>query len=89
MEHSISRGINEDMKNEPDNDRKQGQPYEPSNDVCKMSITNTEMGHGKFKAATPLGTRRPWTKGRFQLSQPIAICNTVVPMGLSGGTDGT
>ena len=56
--------------------------------MTKAIMTDTEMGRGKFKAATTPGTRRPQTKGKFKLSQLIAICNTLVPMGLPGGTDG-
>ena len=57
--------------------------------ACKTRMTNTEIGQGNFQEATTLGTRRPWTKGRFQLSQFIAIRNILVTMGLPGGTDGT
>ena len=57
--------------------------------VCKTSTTDMETGQGNFQVATPLGTRSPWTKGRFQLSQRIAIRNTLVSTGLPGGIDET
>ena len=56
--------------------------------VCKTSMTNTETGQRNFQAATALGIKRPWTKGKFQVSQLIAIRYTLVPKGLPGGTDG-
>ena len=57
--------------------------------VCKTSMTNTETGQENFQAVTPLATRRQWTKGRFQLSQLIAIRSTLVSTELRGDTEGT
>ena len=56
-------------KGKPDNTCKQGEPHEPQMTGCKMSMTDNEMGQGNFQAVTLLGTRRPWIKVRFQLSQ--------------------
>ena len=43
--------------------------------LCQTSMIDTETGQSNFQAETPLGTRRPWTKERFQLSNilPSAI----------------
>ena len=45
---------------------------------CKTNITDAETVQENFQAATPLRARKPWTKGRFQLSQ-LDIRNKLVP----------
>ena len=87
--HIISREFNQDMGDRKANlttvaNRESFTSHQMT--MCNTNMTNTKTGQRNFQVATPLGTRRLWTKGRFQPSQLMAIHNTLVPTGLPGGT---
>ena len=75
-------------KGKPDNGHKQGEPHEPSYDHVQDKYNRYGDWTGKISNGDPLGTRRPWIKGRFQLSQLFVVSKTLVQPGMPGGTDG-
>ena len=90
--HIINRVLYQDTENRKTNlatAASKGSLTSRKMTMRKTIMNNTEMDQGNVEAATPLGTKRPKTKERLQLSQFIAIFNTLVATGMPEDTDGT
>ena len=90
--YKIRRAFSQDMEHQkanPTTAANRRSFYEPSNNRVQDEYDQYGDRTSKLLAATPLGKRGPWTKGRFQLTQLIAIRNTLVPTGQPGDKEGT